>query len=116
MLIVGNYGFKVSELVLCAQRRASHHLKMREKKDGCFKKVKKRVTSHPKYVALRRKKQEVAKRITSHPVHVKFIKKRDKLAERIRVALLAFFGFCSPLCTLLCIKTSDPDVEIDENR
>ena len=56
----------------------------------------------------RKYKEKLVARLEKSPTYKKFIKQRDKLAEWLRLKILAFFSFMSPVYTFLCIKTLDP--------
>ena len=56
----------------------------------------------------RKYKDKLSARLKKSPTHKKFLKIRGELAEWMRLKLLAFFSFMSPVYTFLCIKTLDP--------
>ena len=82
---------------------------MRKKKDGCFKKIDKKIFSLSICINIRKFYERIKKKVTNSPAYKKFLQKRNKLTNRIRDCLLAFFGFFGPCWSFLCIKTPDID-------
>ena len=61
----------------------------------------------------RKYKDKLSARLAKSPTYVKFLKKRGELAEWMRLKILAFFTYISPVWIFLCVKTNDPDLASD---
>ena len=80
---------------------------MRKKKDGCFKKIGKRISNFPLVVKIKKTKENIKRKVTTSPIYVKLLQWRDKLANPILNALLAFFNCLSPCWTFLFVKRKE---------
>ena len=56
--------------------------------------------------------KRVKKKVTESPVYKAFLRKKKQLAEAILAFLLSFFDLISPVCSFLCLKTTNRDKAI----
>ena len=84
---------------------------MRKKKDGCFEKIKMRISDSPLVVKVKETKERIKHKVTTSPAYIAFLQKRDKLANHILNGLLAFFSSIAPCWTFLFVKRPDESSE-----
>ena len=61
----------------------------------------------------RKYEKKLSARLAKSPTHQKVLKMRNELAEWMRLKILAFFSYISPVWIFLCVKTNDPDLASD---
>ena len=60
--------------------------------------------------------ERVKKRVTEFPAYKAFLKKKKQLAEATLGVLLSFFDLISPVCSFLCLKTTNRDKAIESRN